>query len=203
MLQKYQTEILKTFWERCVSDALGALSQMIGKKIKQSKPTIRLESIKKIPKMMSPKEITTTLVYTIVEGELDCTIIFSSSLKHFLRLIDILLKKKIDYYDALNEDNEPIVIELGNIINGYFVSSLNNIFDTNFKYEESQISINPYRAIEEFNFGNVYMKKISVLLFNTKFSVEEEDIEGKLFLLVESDKIDLLLEAIGKRVTIK
>ncbi|MBN2203246.1 MAG: hypothetical protein JW700_03620 [Candidatus Aenigmarchaeota archaeon] len=203
MLQKYKTEMLGTFWDSCTDQAFGALSEMIQRDVKKIKPSIHVETINNVPNMLNPKEITTTLVYTLVNGEIKCTVVFSSSLRHFLRLIDILLKKKIDYYDALNEENEPVVIELGNIINGYIVSSLNRLFESKFDFNESVISVNPYRAIEDFDFGNIYKEKVRLLTFKSGFSVHGEDIQGKLLLLLNDNKTDMLLEAIVKKIIIK
>jgi chemotaxis protein CheY-P-specific phosphatase CheC len=176
---------------------------MIRKNIKLMKSSVNIELINNIPKLMNPEEISTTLVYTRAYDHLSYVVITSSSLKHFLRLIDILLNKKIDYYEALSEENKSSVFELGNIINGYFISSLNNLFDTKFDYKESELSVNPYRAIEDFKFGDIYREKINALTFISNFKVEwneVEDIEGKIILLTEEDKVDTILEAISKKI---
>ena len=202
MLPTYKTQLLNTFWLRCVNEALDALSKMIRKNVKLTNSSLKIELINNMPRLMNPQEIDTTLVYTILSGQLNCVIIITSPLKYFLRLIDILLNKKIDYYEALNEENKSSVLELGNIINGYFVSSLNSLFNTRFKYEPSEISVNPYRAIEDFNFGDVYKKKIYVLSLNSDFKVETENIEGKIFLLTEENNIDAILDMISKKVVL-
>ena len=203
MLPEYKSQLLSTFWNACVNDALDALSKMIRKNVKLTDSSIRIETINNIPKSISPKEISTTIVYTKLTDHLNYVILTSSPLKHFLRLVNILLNKKIDYYSALNEENTPIIIELGNIINGYFISSLNKLFDKRFNYNESKISVNPYRAIEDFNFGDIYKKKISVLIFKSDFKVISEDIEGKILLLTEENKTDTILEMISKKISFK
>jgi chemotaxis protein CheY-P-specific phosphatase CheC len=152
---------------------------------------------------MNPKELSTTLVYTMVTGHLNGVIITSLSLKHFLRLVDILLNKQIDYYEALNEENKSSVLNLGDIINGYFISSLNRLFDTKFDYELSELSVNPYRVIENFKFGNIYKEKVNILTFKSDFQVEwnwVECIAGKIILLTEENKVDTFLEAISKKI---
>ena len=202
MLPAYKSQILNVFWSSCIKNALDALSLMLRKNIKLMKSAINIELINNIPKLMNPKEVTTTLVYTRAYNHLNYVVITSSSLKHFLRLIDILLKKKIDYYEALSEENKSSVLELGNIINGYFISSLNNLFNTKFDYEEPELSVNPYRAIEDFKFGGIYREKINALTFISNFKVETENIKGKIILLTEEDKVDTILDAISKKIKI-
>lgn len=203
MLKSYEVQMLNAFWNSCVNDALDALSKMIRKNVKLLDSSQKIQLINDIPKLMNPKEVSTTLVYTNISGFLNCTVVTTLSLKHFLRLIDIMLNKKIDYYEALNEENKSSVLVLGDIINGYFISSLNNLFDTKFNYEEPEMSVNPYRAIEDFKFGNIYKEKVNVLTFKSDFKVEwnwVEDIEGKIILLTEECKTDLILEMISKRI---
>lgn len=108
MLPRYKSQILNIFWNNCVNEALDALSKMIRKNVKLTGSSIGTELINNVPKLMNPKEITTTLVYTRIPDPLNCIIIFSSSLKHFLRLVDILLNKKIDYYGVLDEEKQTI-----------------------------------------------------------------------------------------------
>lgn len=199
-MEDYKIQILNAFWDSCVKEATEALSSMIRKDVKKTKSVIKVSNLKDIPKMMNPKEITTTLVYTKVPGQIKFVIVFSSSLKGFLGLIDMLLKKKIDYYTALNEENEPLIAELGNIINGYFVSSLDRVFGKNLKYQEAEISTNPFRAVEEFGMGNIYKENIKVLVFKSDFKIKNENIEGKMFLLAEEKKMDVLLEEISKKL---
>lgn len=96
--------------------------------------------------------------------------------------------------------NKPLILELGNIINSYFVSSLNGLFNTKSKHEVTDMSTNPFRVIEDFKFGNIYAENINVLMFKSDFKTENEDIEGKLFLLIEEKKIDMMLEAISQKL---
>jgi chemotaxis protein CheY-P-specific phosphatase CheC len=196
MIDKYQMSVLDFFWKNSVNEALDALSKMIGKEVKSKNSVIKIGLIEKIPKLMNPKEITTTLVYTLMKDDVKWTVVFSSKLQHFLRLVAMLLKKDIDYYSALSKENEPTILELGDIINGYFISSLNKLLKTKLKYNKTILSINPYRAIEEFNMGDFYKKRIKVLLFKVDFKVKKEDIVGKIFLIREEKNIDEFLKTI-------
>lgn len=200
MLPKYKSQIFSIFWNSCVNEALDALSKMIRKNVKITNSSIEIELLNNVPKLMNPKETTTTLVYTRISNSLNSVIIFSSPLKHFLKLVDILLNKNIDYYDALDDENKPLILELGNIMNGYFVSSMNRLFNTKFEHEVTDMSTNPFRSVEDFKFGNLYTEKINVLVFRSDFKVESEDIEGKLFLLTEEKKTDMVLEEISKKL---
>lgn len=200
MLPNYKVHLLNVFWNSCINDALDALSKMIRKEVKITDSYIKLELINNIPKLMSSSGISTTIVYTKIYDHLNFVVMTSSTLKHFLRMVDILLNKKVDYYQALDEENKPVIIELGNILNGYLISYLNMLFDIKFRYEEPEISVNPFRSIEDFGFGDLYKGKINVLTFKSDFKVEPENIEGKILLLANEKKIDAMIEAICKKV---
>ncbi|MFH1474054.1 MAG: hypothetical protein ABIE55_04165 [Candidatus Aenigmatarchaeota archaeon] len=202
MLPKYKTQILNTFWNSCVDNALGALSEMIKKEVKITKSSINIEPLNRVPELMDHIETSNLILYTKVAGNPKYVILLCSPLKHYLRLIDMLLHMKIDYYEALNEENEAVVLELGNIINGYIISSLNHLFDTKFNFDKTEISTNPFRVVEDFGFGNIYKEKINVLAFNSVFKVNSESIEGKLILLTERDKVDIILDRISNKLKV-
>jgi nitrate reductase NapAB chaperone NapD len=46
------------------------------------------------------------------------------------------------------------------------------------------------------------LNESDVLMFRSDFKVEAEDIEGKLFLLTEEKKTDMILEEISKKLKI-
>ncbi|MEM5778319.1 MAG: hypothetical protein QXD43_02025 [Candidatus Aenigmatarchaeota archaeon] len=200
ILNKHELQILDIFWNECVNNALEALSKMLNKKVEKTSSLIKIDFLNQLTKILE-KDITNTIVYTKMKGPLKCVILLVLPLKNFLRLIDILLHKKIDYYNALNEENMPVVLELGNIINSYFVSFINKIFDAKF-LTELDISTNPSRIIENFDFEDVYIKKISVLLFRSEFQIQVEKIKGEIFLLFEEENADKFLDMLIKKLKI-
>ena len=200
MINKHELQIFDIFWNKCVNDALEALSKMVNKEIKKTNSSIKIDALNQLAKLLE-KDVTNTIVYTKMKGPLKCVVLFVSPLKNFLRLTDILLKKRIDYYNALNEENMPVVLELGDIVNGYFVSFVNKIFNTTFVCE-TDISTNPSRIIENFDFEDIYIKKISILLFTAEFAIETEKIKGEMLFLFEEDNVDKFLEMLIKRLQI-
>ncbi len=201
MLKKHEIQLLNIFWTNSVNKALNALSKMIGKKARALNTLIRIEHLNVTPKLLNHKMVSSVTVCTKLSDDLKCVILFFSPLKDFLKLADILLKKEIDYYEALNDENMPVILELGNIINGYLESSLNNL-EIKFKNKEVDLFTNPSRIIENFGFGNPYKEKIYVLLFESNFEVGA-DIRGKTLMLIEKNKVDKILESISKKVKIE
>lgn len=193
---------MKNFWESCVDEALVALGKMIRKDVRPIESSIKIELINNLSETLNHTKISNIIVYTKITNSFNSIVLICSPLNNYLKLIDMLLHKKIEYYEALDQENIPSVIELGNIINGYFISSLNSLFEEKFNFYETEISTNPYRVIEDFGFGDIYMKKIRVLKFESDFKVLSENINGKLILLTDMNKIDKILENISSKLHI-
>lgn len=201
-LSPIEKKVLSDFWILSTKNTVEALSQMIRKEVNILSCSMKRIWVNRVPRFLNPKEISFTLIYTKILGSLNGIILLASSLKDVLKLADLLLHKKIGYYKALSDENLPVLLELANILQGYYISSLVKLFGAELKWTSPSISVNAYRAIEEFDFGPIYIQKIYVHMFNAKIKVKKERIKFQIVLLFKDEEIKKILEMAEKRVRI-
>lgn len=199
-LPNFAKNILKDMWIGCSNKVATALSEMTNKKVEIIGSSMKIVNLNKIPIMFNPDDIKTTIIYIQMLGTIDGVIVISSSLDNILKMVDILLHKEMGYYKDLSDENVSAVKELGNILAGYYISDLNKLFNIEYKYESPELSVNPYRAIEDFNFGNIYKKEIYVLVFKANFRIAKERIKEDVFLLFKKENIGSILELLSKKI---
>jgi chemotaxis protein CheC len=199
-LPKFAENILRNMWTATSNKVVVALSQMINKEVKINSPSTKILLLNDVPKLMNPKEITTTLIYTKLEGEIKGVVVVSSTLRNILKIVDLFLHKEIGYYKDLSDENISVIKEFGNILAEYYVDGLNKLFETEYKFDPPVLSVNPYRAIEDFDFGNLYRKEIYSLIFQARFDIHEESILEDVFLLFKKEDIDSIVELVSKNV---
>jgi chemotaxis protein CheC len=199
-LPKFAVNILKSMWISCSNKVATALSEMINKEVKITSSSMKILLINEIPKLLNPEDITTTIVYTQLLGTIKGVIVISSPLENILKMADMLLHKKIGHYKDLSDENVPVIKELGNILAGYYISGLNKLFETKYEWTPPNLSVYPYRAIEDFSFGQVYKEEIYVLMFKAGFHIKEENIREDILLLFKRESIEKILELISRKV---
>jgi chemotaxis protein CheY-P-specific phosphatase CheC len=116
-------------------------------------------------------------------------------------MADIFLRKEPGYFKDLSDENIPVIKELASVLAGYYVTALNNSFGTNYELSEPFLSVNPYRAIEDFDFGPVYIEEIHVLMFKASFNIAQERIKKDIVLLFREESTKELLEMISSKIS--
>ena len=200
-LPKFEVNILKNMWVSCSNQTAKALSEMLNKKVKTSSISPKVLLINKIPKLLNPRDVSTTILYMQLIDTVKGVIVISSPLKNILRMADIFLRKESGYFKDLSDENIPVIKELASVLAGYYVTALNNSFGTNYELSEPFLSVNPYRAIEDFDFGPVYVEEIHVLMFKTSFNIAQEGIKKDIILLFREESTKELLEMISSKIS--
>jgi chemotaxis protein CheY-P-specific phosphatase CheC len=190
-LSKVERKKLNDLWISCSANAVKALSQTLSREVELKSFSTKFMLINDVPKLMNPEDITTTVVWMRIGGEIGGVIVLCCSLSSMLKLADMLLHKEIGYFKDLSDENMAVINELGNIVAGYYMDTLVKLFSL--KLEKPSLSTNPHKAIEFFGLGEVYREKIDVLLFESSFSIPEHTIEGKVILLFREELKEMIL----------
>ncbi len=190
-LSKVERKKLNDVWISCSANAVKALSDTLSREVELKSFSTKFMLINDVPKLMNPEDITTTVVWMRVGGEIGGVIVLCCSLSNMLKLADMLLHKEIGYFKDLSDENMTVINELGNIVAGYYMDKLVKLFSL--KLEKPSLSTNPYSAIEFFGLGEVYREKINVLLFESCFSIPEHTIEGKVILMFREEMKEMIL----------
>jgi len=189
-------------WVSCSNQATKALSEMLNKKVNTISNSPKILLINKVPKSLNPKDVSTTILYTQLIDTIKGIIVISSSLKNILKIADIFLRKEPGYFKDLSDENIPVIKELANILAGHYVTALNNLLGIKYELSEPVLSVNPYRAIEDFDFGPVYVEEIHVLMLKTSFNIVQERIKEDVVLLFKKEFIRELLEMISSKISL-
>lgn len=202
-LSKIEKKIVTDIWTLKTKETCEALSKMIRKDVKISSVSVRRIWINQVPRLLNPKEVSFTLISTKIFGKINGVILLACSLKDILKLAELLLHKEIGYYKALDEENLPVIIELTNVLQGYYISYLVKLFGAEISWSSPSLYTNAYRAIEEFDFGPIYIEKIYAHMLNANFEVKSEKISFKMLLLFKDSEIKKVLEAIEEKIKVE
>lgn len=202
-LPKIESKLLKKMWLSCSEVTAKALKEMINKEVKVSSSFLKVLLLNEVPKLLNPEKISTTIFFIKLKNAVNGVILLSSSLKDILRMADIFLKKEKGYFKDLSDENLPVLKELANILSGYFINILQKLFNTKYVLSEPFLSVNPFRAIEEFELGQVYKEEIYTLVFLSEFEIPEERIKQKIVLLFKSDDIRKILDLISEKIKLE
>lgn len=191
-----EKEALTDTMRNCTEEAAKALSEMINRKVEITSTTAEIMRINDISKHMNPNDVTTTVLFTKLSGSLKCIIVISSTLKDILKMADMFLHKKAGYFKDLSEANISAIKEFANIITGYYISALNAALNVRYKSITPTLSMNPRRAIEEFDFGSIYTEEINVLILDANIQIPADEINEKIIIVFKANDLKRIINRI-------
>lgn len=184
----------------CTEEAVKALSEMINRKVEITSTSAEIMRINNISNLMNPNDVTTTVLFTKLADGIPGVVFLSSPLKDILRMADIFLHKEPGHFNGLSDENTSVIKEFAFIIMGYYVSTLNKILCTKYAMSAAELSVNPYRVIEDFGMGAIYTEEVLVLALGTRFEIsaggshEKENIKEDIFVLFKNDDARLIIK---------
>ncbi len=196
-LPQAQANIIGDMWISCSNETAKALSETISSKVKVKSASLDILLINSVPRLLSPDNTATIVLWTKTIGSASGVVILSSTLKDMLALADRLLKKERGYFKDLSKENTSVIKELADLIAGYFVTALNKMLNTTYGLSPPNLSVNPYRAIEEFGLGKVYTEEVRVLMLKAGFIIIEEGIKLDMIVLFRKENMEKIVELIN------
>ncbi len=196
IIPKPKQDLLKNMLDNCSNDVATALSEMTNCKVDVSSTSLDILLLNDVPKLLNPNELTTTVLFMKLKGDINAVILLAAPLKNILKMADIFLHKEPGYFQDLSDENVSVVKEFAHILAGYYITALNSVLRENYELSVPLLSVNPHRAIEEFGFGFVYTENIEILALKASLNVCPEETNCR-------EKINEEIVILFKKNTIK
>lgn len=196
-IDNMQLDILREIGNIGAGNATTALSQMINKKIDMGIPVANVLEFKEVSEILGGAENPVVGILLAVEGEINGMMMFVLEQSGAHNLVNMLMGRELDSFEAFDEMDLSALKEIGNIITGAYLSSLSSL--TNLKIVASV----PYMAIDmagailsvpAIEFGKIGDK---ALLIQTDFGGEAEHVFGYFILIPDLDSYSKILKSLG------
>lgn len=196
VLTDFQYDALKEVGNIGIGNATTSLSQMVNKKVEISLPDLKLVPIFKVPIIVKNATPVVGIIQQL-KGDSSGFLVLLLS-KDSAKLLIKLVLGQAENNTTFNEMEQSVLKELGNIMNGTYISSLSNflgiglgLLPPNQVYDMSDAIINQI-------VGMMSMDVEDVLFMRTEFTVNSEKIDGRILIFTDSDSLTRILGAINK-----
>lgn len=197
-LDSMELDILREIGNIGAGNATTALSQMINKRIDMGIPVVRITDFTELAEVLGGPENPIVGILLAVEGQINGMMMFILEQASAHVLINMLMGREIEAFEAFSEMDMSALKEIGNIIAGAYLSSLSSL--TNLKI----IASVPYMAIDmagailsvpAIEFGKIGDK---ALLIQTDFGEDgKQNLYGYFILIPDMPSYKTILESLG------
>ncbi|MEN6348063.1 MAG: chemotaxis protein CheC [Syntrophomonas sp.] len=198
-LSRLELDALKEIGNIGSGNAATALAQMLGSKIDMSVPKVNILSFDAVPELIGGADLHVVGIYLNATGSAPANILFILPIEKACYLVDMLSGKQWGETspDNLSDMDMSALMELGNIITATYLNALAMFTNLDFRPSVPALGIDMAGAVLDAVLAIFGAVADHVLVLETQFTKDEQDIVGHFFLLPEPGSLDIILSSLG------
>ncbi len=198
-LTDFQYDALKEVGNIGIGQATTSLSKMIMNKLVMiTLPELKLIPLIKLPEIIKDEKPVVGIIQQLIGDESGLLVLLLSK-ESAKRLIKEILGTAQEN-DTFDEMEESVLKELGNIMNGTYITSLSNFLGMAMTLSTPIKVYDMLDSIINQIVGNLSMTVDEVLFLKTEFTVNAEKLDGTIIVFVNSQSIAKMLDSINRLV---
>ncbi|UMZ72782.1 chemotaxis protein CheC [Natranaerofaba carboxydovora] len=199
-INEQKLDVLKEAGNIGAGNAATALSHFLSSRINMSVPEVGVINFDEIADFLKNSQDKVIGVYLKIEGDAPGTIALILDYVDGIKLVNELMKKEVPK-DILNKELEEMEIsalkETGNITASSYLGALSMLTKLDFQPSTPNISVDKDNSLLETITSQVKDVSDRVLLIETIFSNENNNIGGRFFLIPSMGSFDKILNSLG------
>lgn len=175
-------------------NAATSMSVMLSSKLEMSTPQVEIYDFNELEDVLGFADETVAGVLSMLEGDMQSMLLFVLGVEDSEHLVRSLLNQDVEWHSDMGIS---AINEVANILIGSYVSSLEMLSGMTLRYSVPQICIDMAGSILSvpcIEFGKVSDK---ALLINSRFIVDQKEINGYIMMVSEPHSFDVLLNKLG------
>ncbi len=198
-LSGYELDALREIGNIGAGNAATALAQMLGAKIDMSVPKVKILPFAEVPSLIGGADLHVVGIYLNASGSAPANIVFILPINKACYLVDMLMGSPLGETqpDNFSDMQLSALMELGNIITATYLNALAMFTNLDFRPSVPALGIDMAGAILDAVLAIFGSVADHVLVLETEFTKDQEDIVGHFFLLPEPGSLDIILSSLG------
>lgn len=199
-LSGLQLDALKEIGNIGAGNAATSLAKMINAKIEMSVPRVSILPLNDVARLLGGADAHVVGIYLEVRGSARVNILFVLPVSHAKYLVDMLMAVSPGHTEDFGEMEISALKEVGNIISTTYLNALGMFTELIFIPSVPALGMDMAGAILNAVLAQFGVVGDYVLVLETAFKKEGQDVVGHFFMLPEPGALDTILAALGVNV---
>lgn len=201
-LSGMQLDALKEIGNIGSGNAATALAQMINSRIDMSVPNVKILPFDEVPDLIGGSDMHVVGIYLNVFGIAPASILFILPVTQARMLINMMLGEPADAdrNEEFNDLQISAMMELGNILSATYLNALSMFTQITYIPSVPALGIDMAGALLNAILAQFGEIADHVLVLETDFKKQGQDVMGYFFLLPEPGSLNTILTALGVSV---
>ncbi|HOV80826.1 MAG TPA: chemotaxis protein CheC [Bacillota bacterium] len=196
-ISEIHIDALKEISNIGLGNAATALAELLNKKVDMAVPKATFLEVEQIFPLLGGLEEVVACVSLSVEGDVPGAVMFVFTEQSTYKLVDMLMGYKTGTTAELDDMGESAVMEIGNVLTGSFINAIGGMTGLRMNTSVPMFAFDMLGAVlSSFLVASGHWED-RLLLIETLFFQEQDEIKGHFFLLPETGGLERLFEALG------
>ncbi|MBF0409322.1 MAG: chemotaxis protein CheC [Candidatus Riflebacteria bacterium] len=197
-LTEHQLDALGELGNIGSGNAATALAQFLNRKIDMDVPKAKILQVETIPELIGGHEASVMGIYLRVMGDFKGRFLLLMPESTTIRLLHILIPgSTVKRPEDLSEMESSCLKEIGNILAGSFLNALSVVTRTTMLHSLPTMAFDMAGALLDAVASEMLATSEHVLMIETSFKDDMENLKMHIFLLPEPESLGSLLEFLG------
>lgn len=198
-LSNMQLDALREIGNIGAGNAATAMAQLINAKIDMNVPNVKILLFGDVPDLLGGADCHVIGIYLNVGGSVSSSILFMLHIEQACLLVDLLMGKAAGEtrVDNLGEMELSAMREMGNIIAATYLNALAVFTGLTLIPSVPALAIDMAGSVLDAVLARFGEVADHVLLLETCFKKDDQNVVGHFFLLPEPEALDTILSALG------
>lgn len=196
-LNAFHLEVFQEIGNIGAGNAATALANLINKKIDMDVPRAGVVEFKDLMALVGNDEDSVICIKQTAAGPSPCSIMFILEEKSAYYLADILLSRDRVQDSEMDELEQSLFLEIGNILSGSFMNAFSQVTNLSFNLSVPALACDMLGAVLSSALVETGYYADKVLFVETRFFDSTHVIKGHFFILPELETLEKIFASLG------
>lgn len=196
-LTELQLDAVREIGSIGAGHAATALSQLTGKQIDISVPSLEIVSCTEVPQVFGGPERLVGAVYARILGDISGNMLFMVGRESSLALVDLMHGRVAGTARTFGHEEERQVTHTASILIAAYIAAIARLTDMDILPSSPLFALDMAGAILQVAALEASLSSEQAILVRTRFSDEETSVDGALFFLPDPAGLEVILGRLG------
>ncbi len=178
-------------------NAMTSLGQLIDRTLDMNVARVRIENIQELGDVLGDAEEVIAGMIINVYGDINAMLLLALEPESATKIVNMMLDKKMQDLNELDELGHSVLCEIGNILAGSYLSSLNTFTGLQLDVSIPQMSIDMAGAILSYPVIEFVRNDNTMLFIETVFRDIDGILSGTYILIIDNEAYNKVIDALG------
>lgn len=196
-MNNLQLDVVKEIGSIGAGNAATSLSQVIGKEIRMTVPSVSILGYNEAVHNLGDPEEVVAGVLVQMSGEINGIMLYLLKLDFVNAMLESVFSRRLDDFSEMTEIENSALVEIGNIMISSYVNAMSKLVNLSVNLSVPDIAVNMLGGILSVPMAALGYESDKLMTINGRFICDNQEMYSNLLMLPDVKSMNTLFEKLG------